>query len=612
FSMELLAKAGVREAVDTILTQLHSPRPRIRQAAIQTLGVLGDGQHLPLIADLLHAEEDPELLVVLIHTFGQLAARSFPLASDEGVALGNSMEEYVVTQLSPFLRSPHPSVKAEAIIQLVNVGGLDGVILSAEMIKQMMRDPDARERERSAYVLGELKIKSFFPQLMQLAHDPATVVQQRAIEALGKIQDCRAVQPLVDLLPEETLRPAILTALEQIAAQDCQQLVQVFQKPSAGPEVRQHIPWILKDIKDAVVNELLTRALLDPDPEVQSQVLRTLEHRRRKGLLTTIDQTVVESFIHMVAALLCRHHLCRFRIKQLAETMAEASLLHDHLSACLRAEEERIFRALSLIYGESVQSIYSSFLSSNPALRSYALEALHNLLPKEQQELLLPLLEPVPEYEMVRLGEQHFRLSRFTLISALETLLGEDDPWMTATIYYLIKRGEPVLESELPAVQNPIPSLEEEAMLSTMDKALFLKSVPLFANLDVDDLFFLAQITEEKHYPSNTTIFQQGDIGDSLFLIISGEVDVLHVMGEEAHLLNTLGPKDFFGEMAILSEEPRSASVRTRSQVSALVIEKEDFKEILNRRPEIALEIIRVLIARLKHSDVLKHNEATA
>jgi HEAT repeat protein len=603
FSMELLAKAEVKEAVGAVVSQLHASNKRMRNAAVYTLGILGSSRHLPLVADLLPTEKDPEVLVSLIHTFGRLASHSINGDAEHTAFLSSTIEEYVVTHLTPFLHFPHSPVKAEAVIQLVSVGGLDGVILSAEVLKQMLSDPNAQERERSAYVLGELKIKSFFPQLIPLIHDPEVGVQKRAIEALGKIQDCRAVHPLVELLAQEALRPTILTALEQIAAQDCHQIISAFQAPHISREVRQHIPLILKDIQHPEVNALLAKALLDPYPSVQFQVLRVLEHREKKGLVTTIDPTALKTFLQAVAKTLCVYHLSRFRVAAMTETLAVASLLRDHLSVRIKAAEERVFRALGLLYNAPIQSIYTAYRSQNSTQRSFALEALQNVIEKRLQELLLPLLEQVPEYEMARFGEQQFALPPPTFPLALQYLQEEDDYWMNAAIYYVVKRSQPGQFQELlTTLQNPVTFMEEAVMLSTMDKALFLKTVPLFANLDVEDLFFLAQIAEEKDYPSNTMIFKEGDVGESLFLLISGQVDVLQITEKEAHLLTTLGPKDFFGEMAILSEEPRSASVRTRSQVSALVIEKEEFKEILNRRPEIAREIIRVLIARLKHA----------
>jgi AAA family ATP:ADP antiporter len=611
FSMELLAKIEAKEAVGSITTHLHSPHKSIRKAAVHTLGVLGTSQQLPAIAEMLPVEKDLGVLVALIDTFGKMAAHSVNSHADSGLPSDPAalpvfdipIEEYVVTQLTPFLHSPYPAVKAAAIIQLVTVGGLDGVILSAEVLKQMLNDPKASEREQSAYILGELKIRSFFPQLLPLIHDQESTVQHRAIEALGKIQDSRAVQPLVDLLEQDLLRPTVLSALEQIAGQDCQPLVQAFQDSQLPRETRQHIPLLLKDTREAEVNTLLTTALADQHPLIQFQILSALTYRKKKGLITIIDQAPLKAFLRSMAETLCVYHLSRFRIAALPETLPAATLLRDHLSTRIRAGEECVFRALGLLYEAPMQSIYTSFRSSNATQRSYAIEAVQNVIEKDLQELLLPLLEQVPESEMAHFGEQQFALPRFTVPVALHRLLQEEDYWMNAVIYYVITQDKSNQFSELrTTLQNSVAFMEENAMLRTMDNALFLKGVPLFANLEVEDLFHLAQITEEQDFPSNTMIFQEGDMGDSLFLLLAGEVDVLRIIEQETHLLATLGPKDFFGEMAILTEEPRSASIRTRSPVTALVMEKEEFKGIMNRRPEIGQEIIRVLIARLKHT----------
>lgn len=615
FSMELLAKAEARETVGAVITQLHSPNQRIRKAAAQTLGVLGNSRQLPVIAEMLPVEKDPDVLVPLIDAFGKMASHSVNGDLNEIVynetevspALDMPIEDYVVTQLTPFLHSPHPPVKGAAVIQLVSVGGLDGVILSAEVLKQMLSDPKASEREQGAYILGELKIKSFFPQLLPLIQDTEKTVQHRAIEALGKIQDGRAVPPLVDLLEQDILRPTVLSALEQIADQDCQQLIQAFQNPQFSCETRQHIPLLLKDTREAEVNTLLMAAVEDPQPLIQFSVLSALEYRKKKGLLTTIEPGPLKALLRSMAEKLCVDHLSRSPITTLSESLPAATLLRDHLSARIRNGEERVFRTFGLLYDAPMQSIYTSFRSANALQRSYAIEAVQNVIEKDLQELILPLLERVPESEMTRFGEQQFALPPFTLPGALQRLLKEEDYWLNAIIYYVIKQDTFNQFQEIfTDLHNPVTFMEEDAMLGTMDKALFLKSVPLFANLDVDDLFYLAQITEEQTFPSNTMIFKEGDMGDSLFLLLAGEVDILRITEQEAHLLTTLGPKDFFGEMAILSEEPRSASVRTRSQVTALVIEKEEFKGILNRRPEIAQEIIRVLIARLKHTEAQK------
>ena len=133
-------------------------------------------------------------------------------------------------------------------------------------------------------------------------------------------------------------------------------------------------------------------------------------------------------------------------------------------------------------------------------------------------------------------------------------------------------------------------------MLTTVEKVLFLKSVGIFSHIPGEDLAQIAQIAEEVSFKKGSTIFEEGDPGDSLYLIIQGKVRV-HKGGQE---ISILGEKDCFGEMAILDNESRSASVTTLENVLALKIGHDDFYEILSDKIEIAQGIFKVLTKRLR------------
>ena len=137
------------------------------------------------------------------------------------------------------------------------------------------------------------------------------------------------------------------------------------------------------------------------------------------------------------------------------------------------------------------------------------------------------------------------------------------------------------------------------AVISTVEKVLFLKGVDLFQGIPGEELSHIAQITDEIEYPSDHTIFGEGDQGDAMYLIVDGEVKVHS--GEQ--IFAELGTKQCFGEMAILDAEPRSASVTTLSDLTLLKIQREDFHEILAEKPEISLGIIQVLNGRLREAN---------
>jgi len=133
-------------------------------------------------------------------------------------------------------------------------------------------------------------------------------------------------------------------------------------------------------------------------------------------------------------------------------------------------------------------------------------------------------------------------------------------------------------------------------MLSTVEKVLFLKSVDLFTRINGEDLAQVAGIAQEVVFENGELIIQEGEVGDSMFLIIEGDV-MVHRMTQQ---IAKLGEREAFGEMAILDHEPRSASVTAMSDTTCLKVEREDFYELMSEKPEIAHGIIRVLTHRLR------------
>jgi CRP-like cAMP-binding protein len=133
-------------------------------------------------------------------------------------------------------------------------------------------------------------------------------------------------------------------------------------------------------------------------------------------------------------------------------------------------------------------------------------------------------------------------------------------------------------------------------MISTVEKVLFLKGIELFSQIPGEDLSQIALITDEVEYDEGESIFEEGDPGDSLYFVIEGKVRV-HSGGVQ---LAVAGERQVFGEMAVLDGELRSASISALSDLTLLRIHRDDFKEILREKPEIAQGIIQVLTRRLR------------
>ena len=131
-----------------------------------------------------------------------------------------------------------------------------------------------------------------------------------------------------------------------------------------------------------------------------------------------------------------------------------------------------------------------------------------------------------------------------------------------------------------------------------------LAAVPLFANIPQPELVKLAAMARKESYPKNAEIMAEGDRSSGLYILLSGKVKVV-LRSEEGKeiILAILNPTEFFGEMALLDEAPRSADIITMAPTTVLVIAKQEFKSWLQRQPEMAFEIIKTLAQRLREAD---------
>ncbi|MBD2251579.1 cyclic nucleotide-binding domain-containing protein [Nostoc parmelioides] len=128
-------------------------------------------------------------------------------------------------------------------------------------------------------------------------------------------------------------------------------------------------------------------------------------------------------------------------------------------------------------------------------------------------------------------------------------------------------------------------------MLSSVDRLLFVRRVPIFKELRDDFIVRLTSVMHELQFPANHTIFRQGEEGRSLYIIVSGRVKV-HIGNKQ---LAEVDQGKYFGEMAVFDTQPRSASVTTIEPCEFLELTQEQLYDAIEETPEIAVNIIREL-----------------
>lgn len=152
------------------------------------------------------------------------------------------------------------------------------------------------------------------------------------------------------------------------------------------------------------------------------------------------------------------------------------------------------------------------------------------------------------------------------------------------------------------SIRLPI-GLPREGFMA-LDPLDVLRTVPLFRQVPAADLSAFARLVRERREPRGSLILSQGDRGDALFLIRSGQVKVT-VIAEDGRevILSVLGAGSFFGELSLLDDEPRSAHVIAMEDTVLLQLHRDDFRTRLAQSPELSVSLMRELSQRLRRAD---------
>lgn len=137
--------------------------------------------------------------------------------------------------------------------------------------------------------------------------------------------------------------------------------------------------------------------------------------------------------------------------------------------------------------------------------------------------------------------------------------------------------------------------------MSIQTEVELLRRIPLFANIDTSRLKLLAFTSERLAYNAGAVLFREGDRGDSAYLILSGKVDVSVGSPNGDVVVAHIGANNIVGEMALLCEMPRTATITAAEPLDTLKIKKDQFFQLLRDLPQMTLEIMRELAVRLNN-----------
>jgi CRP/FNR family cyclic AMP-dependent transcriptional regulator len=127
------------------------------------------------------------------------------------------------------------------------------------------------------------------------------------------------------------------------------------------------------------------------------------------------------------------------------------------------------------------------------------------------------------------------------------------------------------------------------------DKIEALRKAPLFEGLSKKELGQLARVSEDMEIPAGTTLTKEGELGHEFFVIVDGQTEVKR----KGKNLGTRGAGDFIGEIALLEEVPRTATVKAKTDLRVFVLTSKDFHHLLEESPNVERKVLRTLAKRV-------------
>jgi len=550
--LRLLPQLAELGALEPVRSGLRHPHPEVRVACVAALGAARD---LGDAAALREACADPDVKV------RRTALRA--LAGWPEVA------EIAHSALQAMHQDPDPVARAEAAA----LAGAEG----EGWLREMLRSSDAREA-RAAASLAPASCAEALAERSRDA-DPrlrAAVLGRLAEVAPGAELPAQAL-PEALVAPDPRLRSAALRLLAQCPDADLGRIARGLTDPAMAPRgaaisalaargeagVRAAQVY-LRDGRERVVRAALEVTARVDAPSRREQLHRELIHHVRQ---------------------LWTGELVLPHLPQGADTAA------TFLRVAWEDEAARHRRLAFRILGldgnpRAIRNVYRALRFGAPRARADALEVLSNLGDREAARLLVLRFEGPLDDEK--------RAAAAAMVPV---------PAERGALLALSRRAESLWVRAAAAALDP--SLGHNAVgVATMERLLALRKVPLFESLTLDQLDAVDQLAVEREYLPGEAIVRQGEPGEELFLLLEGSVEVLLDRGlPTEERLRTIEAVDYFGEMAILDNQPRSATIVASGPSRLLALAGDSLKELILQMPDISFEILRVLSARVRSAE---------
>ncbi len=542
--------------------------------------------------------EKPDLMVAIIQTANRLSPE---------ISSSFNTKAYIT--------SKYPEIKAHALVALYR----KETSKYEEIIFTWLDSDDVNERKAGIIVAGESQNALYIPKLKEMldAKKSSSLIPfiLKSLDRIGVKRSTALVLPYLS----NTSDLIRLAALEVFDIDNDDSLRKVISLMDDSSEQIQKLAREKINISSYHNSLVLIESLSIPRRNVREGIFDLLTSQSIKDLdVFRYARSQLEKAYTCLAEGNALHLFPKSRLND---------LLSDHLEQKKMKILENMLRILATQdRSGQMRIIWKGIISADSRQRSNSLEALDDLMDSSLVKILIPLLEDLPASDCLAIGRKNFQLPDFALNSGTlcSYLLAKED-WVTVILALHLMAGEDFnrldkgIIEQLATSENDYVRCTAKSIIDTQqviisekgdcmgteisipDKILHLRGINLFQGLSVSELAAVASVTEDVVYPQGEAVIKEGDPGESMYLIIKGEVAVIESQGIDSEIeLDRIGPGDYFGEMALLEDAPRSATIRTEQESRLLVLHKLEFAEIVREYPQIALQICKELSGRMR------------
>jgi HEAT repeat protein len=506
-------------------------------------------------------------------------------------------------------------------VGLLSSGSTTQARRAADALSRLAVSTDMEDRLTAAAILGESAHPEAAQLLLRLMHDKVVSIRHAAIRAAGSLNDPGLLHAVLAACDTPDSAHVAERALISRGAPALAAISETFGANGNGavPRARWHsMIRVLGRIRDPRSVELLLSKIGVHDSQLRLEALLALSglgYRSRKtGQILEQVTSEVTLAAWLAAAL---------QILQDSTSKSELITLQTALEMAFRETRGRILLLLSFVYDAQAMLRARAALEEASAQHSpLALETVDAQLAPRTKVLVLPLLENVSHevrlqrwqaaglqaptrplklvlQELVA-GQPVNLYAPWTRLSAMHAAVALNETSCLPAIEELVQDPDPTIREmsrwSLANLRSGTPAQGDARMLSPVEKVLILKSAPLFGETPDNVLADVGNLVEEVSFDTDQIIFNKGEHGDSLYVIVSGSVKVW----DGDRLLNELGEGEVFGELALLDPEPRLASVKAVEPTRVLRLDEAHFRQVLDSQPEVSAAIIRVVTRYLR------------